>query len=181
MGIALKGFDWDATIHFGGAPDGELHKSLHFRNLHLHWSVIYIEGNYIRMTKYLAWGWSRYVGQSHNWIMILRRLLQVRTGNQRSCTFPCLFHNNLSFKIIMEQTRKVILYFFIAGNWVLRDPNLRSVIPAGHSVVGVILDFNWRDTGSNRPRHHNSINDIFYAKRRSNVTAKSVVHKGVFN
>ena len=38
--------------------------------------------------------------------MIMSRVLHCRTGTRRTNNFPCLLHNNLSFKIIMEQTRK---------------------------------------------------------------------------
>ena len=35
------------------------------------------------------------------------RVLRAKISIQRSSTLPCLFHNNLSFKIILEQTTRL--------------------------------------------------------------------------
>ena len=34
--------------------------------------------------------------------------MQAKTGKRRSSTFSCLFHNNLSFKIIIVLKRKLL-------------------------------------------------------------------------
>ena len=69
----------------------------------------------LHLVNLFEWPWSMSGAIFQYSVSIIIRVLQGRTGTRHSCTIPCLFHNNLSFKIIMEQTRKncsCVVYLF---------------------------------------------------------------------
>ena len=80
---------------------------LTFRTL-MEESATLVIANYVTIQEHCENQWNFHsafffagtVGEDAQIIEYLNKTLQARTGTRRSCTFSCLFHNNLSFKLL---------------------------------------------------------------------------------